>query len=896
MTTPEQWQEIDRIFAAALEYQPARRAAFLDDACAGDDELRKEVESLLAHDSVDTIDRQGAPEAAQLLGQQRGELAAGRIGRYPIIRPLGSGGMGHVYLAQDQQLQRPVALKLLSNYRAGDEERMRRFRQEALAASALNHPNILTIHEIGESEGHNFIATEFVDGLTLSARMKTGPLTMRESLNIAIQIASALAAAHAAGIIHRDIKPDNIMVRGDGLVKVLDFGIAKFEQAEDEQNSELVRTMPGTIVGTVAYMSPEQTRGLSLDARTDLWSLGIVLYEMVAGEKPFSGNTPADVMSAVIGRQPAPLANNNSAAPEALIRIVGKALKKDRDERYQSATDLMSDLKSLEQTSAVNNQSDVLPGADAQAATIVQPGIQRDGAERTAEIGAGLSSAEYVVGQIKQHKVTVLIMALIAIAGAIVFAAYRSRVSNTRPQISSIAVMPFVIASGNSDIEYVSDGMTDMLITNLSQVPQLSVKAHSSVFRYKGRDVAPQQIGKDLNVQAVLNGRVVQRGNELTLHIELVEVQTETALWSNDYNNRSIASLISLQNEIARDVSQKLRGRLSGDEERKVTKDYTANDEAYQLYLKGRFHVFRLTPPELRTSISYFQQAIQVDPNYALAYVGLSEANRGLALSAEIDPREALPRAKDAAQKAVDLDDTLSEAHTALGATMFWSDWKWNEAESQYKRALELNPNSAEAHLFYAHLLSNSLRHEEALAEIKRAREIEPYSPFINALEGQFLLHAGKTDAALARLRETFELAPNFWFPHVFAASAYVEKGMFPEAITESRQATQLSGAQTVSLTTEGYALAKSGKRDEARAILDKLLALAKSKDRYIPPYHIAILYHGLGDDTEALAWLERGLDQRDPKMAFIKVELKWNDLRSNPRFQEIIRRAGFGS
>jgi tetratricopeptide (TPR) repeat protein len=303
-----------------------------------------------------------------------------------------------------------------------------------------------------------------------------------------------------------------------------------------------------------------------------------------------------------------------------------------------------------------------------------------------------------------------------------------------------------------------------------------------------------------------------------------------------------------------------------------------------------------LTPPELRTSISYFQQAIQVDPNYALAYVGLSEANRGLALSAEIDPGEALPRARAAAQKAVELDDTLSDAHTALGATMFWCDWKWNAAESQYKRALELNPNSAEAHLFYAHLLSNSRRHEDALAEIKRAREIEPYSPSINALEGQFLLHAGKPDAALARLRETFELAPNFWFPHVFASSAYIEKGMFAEAIAEARRATELSGAQTVSLTLEGYALAKSGKRDEARAILDKMLTLAKSKDRFMPPYHIAILYHGLGDDSEAFAWLERGLEQRDPKMAFLPVELKWNDLRSNPRFQEIVKRGGFGS
>ena len=322
-----------------------------------------------------------------------------------------------------------------------------------------------------------------------------------------------------------------------------------------------------------------------------------------------------------------------------------------------------------------------------------------------------------------------------------------------------------------------------------------------------------------------------------------------------------------------------------------MTNDYTANAEAYQLYLKGRFNIFKLTPPEIQKGISYFQQAIQIDPNYALAYAGLADAYRSLVLSAEMLPTEFLPKAKVAAQKGIEIDEALAEAHTSLAITIFWYDWNWNEAENQYKRALELNPNS-DTHLFYAHLLSNTGRSAEALVEIRRARELDPYSPFINTLEGQFLIYAGKPDEALARLREAFELAPDFWFPHVFAASAYIDKGMFPEAIAEARRAKELSSVQTISVAFEGYALAKLGKRDEARAALSGLLKL--SQERFVPPYHIALIYNALGDDDEALAWLKRGFEQRDPKMTFLKVEPKWNNLREDPRFQDLLRRVGF--
>ena len=650
-------------------------------------------------------------------------------------------------------------------------------------------------------------------------------------------------------------------------------------------------------MGTAAYMSPEQARGVTVDTRTDLWSVGVVLYEMVAGCRPFSGDTAMDVMSSVIERQPLPVSAHNPLVQKPIEQIVVKALQKERDSRYQTALELLADLKSarregdfLDERASSNAQrqsANTLAGAARESG---EPKSDKQSTKDFEDTPTTPSSAEYIVSRIRKHKwATVVPLAALIIASGLLF--YRFVMSRNSPQIESIAVLPFVNEGGNSEVEYLSDGLTDTLINSLSQLPNMSVKARTSVFRYKGKDVDPQRIGSELSVQAVLSGRVVQRDDNLTLYLALVDARDGNQLWGERYD-RKMADLISLQREIARDVSQKLRAQLSGAEQQKITKDYTANTEAYQLYLKGRLHVFRLTPPEVQKGIAYFNQAIEIDPNYALAYAGLSGAYRSLALGSEMTPREFLPKSIAAAQKAINIDDGLAESHTALGASMFWYEWNWNGAENQLKRALELDPNSAEAHLFYAHLLSNTGRHAEALAEIKRGRELDPFSPFLNALEGQFLVHAGKPDEALARLRETFELAPAFWFPHVFATSAYIEKGMFADAIAEARRATELSPTQTVSLAFGGYALAKSGKQSEAREVLDKLLKL--SKERFVPPYHIAVLYNGLGDRDQALEWLERGLEQRDPKMTFLKVDSKWNNLRDDPRFMDLMRRIGF--
>ncbi|MEP6788251.1 MAG: tetratricopeptide repeat protein, partial [Acidobacteriota bacterium] len=481
-----------------------------------------------------------------------------------------------------------------------------------------------------------------------------------------------------------------------------------------------------------------------------------------------------------------------------------------------------------------------------------------------------------------------ILLAIVALGG---FLGYRYYAPGGSKQIGSIAVMPFVNESGQPDTEYLSDGMTESLMNSLSQLPGLSVKARSSVFRYKGKDFDPVTVGKELGVQALLTGRLIQRSDDLTLYLELVDVQTGNRIWGDQYD-RKIPQLIALQNDIARDVSQKLKAKLSGADEQRLTKNYTANVEAYQLYLKGRFHVFKLTPPDTQKGIEYFEQAIALDPAYSPAYVGLAAAYRTYALSADMPSTAVFPKAKAAAEKAVELDDTLAEAHAVLGFTIFWYDWDWSAAEKEYKRALDLNPNSADAHWGYAHLLSNTGRHPEALTEVKRATELEPLNSIINTSEGLYLTDAGKIDEALASLKKAAEINPDFWLMHTFTASAYMEKGMYPEAIAEARKARALPGVSSMPSAYLGYALAKSGGRSEAESILRELLE--RQSGQYLPPYHMALLYNGLGNTAEALRSLERGFDQRDPKMTFLKVDPKWNNLRSEPRFQALLAKMAF--
>jgi eukaryotic-like serine/threonine-protein kinase len=856
---PHRRQKIDDLFEAALTMTAASRAALLDDACADDAELRREVESLLrAHDDAGDFIQQSASDVAADWAADH-DFSGRSIGRYKVRSSLGSGGMGEIYLAEDVRLGRKVALKFLSTRFTGSEDGMRRFRREAEAASALNHPNILTIYEVGRWRDRDFLVTEFVEGVTLRTRMSNKGLSLASAIDIALQIASALEAAHGEGIVHRDIKPENVMVRPDGVVKVLDFGIARYTEPTPERAATDSRTATGVVIGTPAYMSPEQTRGVPVDLRTDVWSFGVVLFEMIAGSHPFPGDTPLDRVAAILEHNPVSLAMVRRDAPAELDRIIGKALAKDPNDRYPSAAAIADDLRNFRATF--------------------------DG-DRPFRFAFTASN----VARLANRRTAITVAALV-LAGAAGIAFHGRRSGVDTATIESLAVLPLANVGGSLETEYLSDGITDGLINSLSKLPDLKVRSRNSVFGYKGQKVDVRTVGAALRVQAMVTGRVVRRGDNLSVDVELIDARDDTHLWGEQYD-RKLTDLLALQNEVTRDISRKLRLRLSGADERRLAKNSAATPDAYQRYLKGHYYVLKATRPEIQTGIAYLRQAIDIDPSYALAYVGLADAYRVLALAGESPATEELPKAKAAAAKAVEIDEELADAHAILGFVIFWYDWKWTDAENQLKRALELDANSAETHEAYAHLLSYTGRHDEALAEIRRAVELDPLNLRTGALEGAFLVNAGRADEALATLNKTLELEPNYWFARQYRASAYIDKGLFAEAVAEARRAQQFSGASTRPTAFLGYALARWGKRAEARTELENLLNLSEA--RYVSPYNVAMIYAGLDQRDQALAWLERGYREREPRMVFLESEPKWNSLRGDPRFQDLLRRIGF--
>ncbi|MCA1638214.1 MAG: protein kinase [Acidobacteria bacterium] len=655
-----------------------------------------------------------------------------KLGRYKIRSAIGKGGMGEVFLAEDTELERLIALKILPQDLANDTERMRRFVQEAKSASALNHPNIITIHEIGKTDKTHFIATEYIEGETLHSRLKSERMNFKSVLDVAIQVISALDAAHRAGIVHRDIKPENVMIRPDGVVKILDFGIAKLTEkkvatidAEAATTIKAEGTTPGTIIGTASYMSPEQAKGKPVDARSDIFSFGVVLYESLSGKQPFEGENAMDVIGSILNKEPVPIQQLIPEVPQEIGRIISKTLKKDREERYQTAKDLLIDLKDVKQDLEFQNKLERTSSPNREnVKTQVFNAATGNAAHTT-------SSAEYIATEIKQHKrgfvVGLAILLLAAIGLGYWFFANRSAA-----QIESIAVMPFVNESGNVDVEYLSDGMTETLINSLSQLPKLSVKARSSVFHYKGKTVTTQTVASELTVQAILNGRVVQRGDNLLLSLELVDARTGNQIWGEQYN-RKLTDIAALQSEIVRDVSQKLRTRLSGADEQKLSKNFTVNPEAYQLYLKGRYHWNKRTGADIRKSVDYFQQAVDKDPNYALAYAGLAQAYILIPNYARESPKEPYEKARAAAMKALEMDETLADAHTALASIKADYDWNFPEAEKEFRRAIELNPNDATTRQWHSGNLLVLGRNDEAIAEMKRAQELDPLSLIISA-------------------------------------------------------------------------------------------------------------------------------------------------------------------
>lgn len=812
--------------------------------------------------------------------------ADSKISHYRITSQIGAGGMGEVYLAHDTRLNRKVALKVLPADVVNNRDNLQRFEQEAQAASALNHPNIITIHEIGAEGDTHFIATEFIEGETLRRRLQKMRFEIDETLNVATQIAAALEAAHRSRIVHRDIKPENVMVREDGLVKVLDFGLAKLTASDladvdtEAATRAQVNTQAGMILGTGSYMSPEQARGKTIDARTDVWSLGVVLYEMVTGQLPFVGETISDTFAAILKSEPAPL---DEDTPAELQRIIRKTLQKNADERYQTVKDLLIDLKSLKQS------LDFAAALERTATSNKISGSETKSTNATRSDTPTVSSGEYISGVIQRHKI-VLVVGLIILLAVVNLGYWFYRKPDL--PIESIAVMPFVNESGNADTDYLSDGMTELLISSLSQIPKLNVKARSTVFRYKGRNISPREVGTELNVQAVLTGRIVQRGDQLTLGLELVDTKTENVIWSEQYNRKQ-TDLVSLQSDIAGDVAGKLRAKLSGVDEGRVTKRYTDNAEAYELYLKGRFFAGgNITEEGLKKSIQYHQQAIEKDPNYALAHIGLAKSYMTLGhVWGFRPPRETFPKAKAALMKGLEIDEMLADAHTVLADYYYSYEWNWMAAEREYKRAIELNPNDASAHCGYGSYFQSMGRFDEAISERKLCRELDPLSPTATANVGYPYYFARQYDQAMEHYRKALELDPNYSWSYLWIGQAALGKGMYTEAIADINKAIALSEGNVRMKATLGYAYAVAGKRGEGQEILGELQE--QSKQKYVSPYFIAVIYSGLGEKDQAFAWLEKAYQERHPYLTLLKVEPVFDNLRSDPRYAGLLRKVG---
>ena len=737
--------------------------------------------------------------------------------------------MGEVYRARDARLNRDVAIKV------SGEQFSERFESEAKAIAALNHPNICQIYDVGP----DFLVMEYIDGRPIVDWEQPQALSPNEALQLARQIAAALETAHGKGIIHRDLKPANILVTSGGVVKLLDFGLAKqnHDSLTDNETQSIGITQVGTIMGTPAYMSPEQAEGKPADARSDIFSFGAVLYEMLAGRRAFSGGSSAATLGAIVHKNPELL-----NAPPALEAIVRKCLSKSPDGRFQTATDLR---QALEEAST-----------------------------------RGISG-------LKRRAITLAIaVSLLVIASAGVFIYLR----RSKAGIDSIAVLPLENRSNDPDAEYISDGVTESINNSLARLPSLKVTPHSVALHYKGKAMDVQKVGDELGVQTVLTGDVRQRGDDLTVNVELDDIRNGRQLWGEQYN-RKVADLLTVQSDIAREVSQRLRSQLSAEDQQKLTKGSTDNPEAYRLYLKGKYYTNKLTKEGFDTGIDYFNQSIAVDPNYALAYSGLA-FNYVNQDDWFMSPNEAGPKTKDAAKRALAIDESDAGAHLSMAIVTHWYVWNWAAAEKEFKRAIELSPNNSDAHSYYSWFLAPMGRHDQSIAEAKRAQQADPLSGFAAFGVGAALVFARRWDPAIEQLHRAIEIDPNFWFGHCFLGRAYEQKGKLPEAIVEFQRAVQLEKDNAETWSGLGHAYALSGNRAEAQKILDHLKEV--SAHSWVAPYNFAVIHAGLGHKDQAFALLDQAYKDRSYYLpTYLATDARMDSLRSDPRFGELNRRVG---
>ncbi|MFN2532892.1 MAG: protein kinase [Pyrinomonadaceae bacterium] len=840
------------------------------------------------------------------MSQRRMLIVSGtKLGRYEIRSKIGEGGMGEIYLAEDMELRRRAALKILPSDVTANRERMRRFKQEAQAAAALNHPNIAHIYEIGEAASLHFIAMEFIDGFTLRQLIHEQQIELPKLLRYLQHTAEGLAKAHAAGIIHRDLKPDNIMVTVEGHAKILDFGLAKLiepvgHKADrkgglDHRPATEVATAilqqhstPGVVLGTVGYMSPEQAQGKTteIDQRSDIFSFGCILYEAVTRQKAFAGKDAIDTLNKIIREPAAPIVDSYPDAPNHLQRIIRRCLAKDPEDRYQTIKDVAIELRELRRdlASAAGLDTTIIPSAAAST-------LGSHGSVRTTSSGAApTSGAEYIVSGIKQHKLAASIALAVLALGAVLLGVYL-HARNTEVAIESIAVLPFQNRSNEPDTEYLSDGLAESLIYRLSQFPNLKVSPTSSVLRYRGKEVDPIKVGQELGVNAVLSGRIVQRGENLTISAELVDIRYNKLLWGEQYE-RKTSELLSTQREIAREIVDKLKLKVSG-QEPGLAKHYTESNEAYQLYLKGRFYFNKRSEEGMQKALDNFQQSIEKDPTFALAYAGLADTYDLLATpdaGGTVRPNEALPKAKAAALKALEIDESLAEPHVSLAHVKYYYDRDWPGAEREFKRAIELNPNYPQAHHWYAIYLVWSGRENEGLAEIRRAQDLDPLSLPINMSVGWLLCDTNRTDEGIEQLRRTLEMDPAFVIAHQRLALCYARKGAYDEAIAEYQKIIDL-GAKVLGTAGLAQIYAMAGNRSQAQKELGELQDL--SKQRNVASTLLAFIYAGLGDKDQAFVWLNKAVDEHDLTMVRLKIDHRFESLRSDPRFANLVKQIG---
>jgi serine/threonine-protein kinase len=782
--------------------------------------------------------------AASSSGEIIGPIAVPeKLGRFRVVRPIGAGGMGHVYLARDPRLRRQVAIKVLAPSMTSDPSAVERFAQEAHAVSALNHPNILTIYDIGEDDGVHFIATEFVEGQTVRQRMRESGFTLAEVVDIAAQTAGALGVAHDAGVIHRDIKPENVMIRRDGYVKILDFGIAKLtarKGAEEGESLSRTATTPGTVLGTAHYMSPEQVRGQIVDARTDIFSLGVMLYEMISGRLPFNGESAGDVIAMILTHEPAPVGNISIGVPPELETLITRALSKDRGTRYPAAADLLRDLKRIE--------------VDGAAGHAVRPAGDMHDAISTQILPAAPTRAR------------------------------------SRKAIDSLAVLPFVNELADPDADYLSDGITESIINSLSLLQKVRVIPRSTVFRFKGGDQDPLAIGRELGVRAVFAGSIRQVADSLIFNAELIDVVNEAQVWGEQYR-RKVTDIFRLQTEIAEDISDKLKLRLTGAQKKRLRKQHTDNTEAYRFYLKGRYFVTtKRTEEWIDKGIDQFQQAIDLDPNYALAYAGIAEAYGFLASSTGgWAPRSAYPKAIAAAERALKLDGSLSEAHCSLGFAELLYRWDLSAAGHEFQEAIRLNPVYPTALDGYGFYLKAIERYDEAIEIGRKVLELDPLSAFAHVSLSYAYYFQRDFQRAIAECQKALELDRGSSFAHRTIGMSQLLLGRNAEAIGSLQQAVEFSNGAFAFESALGFAYGVTGQRDHAAEILRRLRS--QLGQRYVSAYDIAMIYLGMDDFDATFDWLGKAVQERSGFIAFLRVEPALDPIRSDPRFLELLGR-----